>query len=159
MSEITDSQFYMWRTLFAMAHVDNTVSDEEVRFMAEALEDIPFSDEQESILRDDIKHPKDVGEMFGRISDDKDQAKFFEFAQKMVWVDGDYGKEEQEIMLKLQSQHIQTVDVDNLVGNIDLEFEDGSGAQDAFSGASEKADVKEVVHSFRQQFLRKRFND
>ena len=36
MKDITDSQFYMWRTLFAIVHVDDMVTEEEVHFMAEA---------------------------------------------------------------------------------------------------------------------------
>ena len=45
---ITESQFYMWRTLFAISHADNVVSDEEIRFMTEALEDLPFNAERSS---------------------------------------------------------------------------------------------------------------
>ena len=51
MKDITDSQFYMWRTLFAIVHVDDMVTEEEVHFMAEALEDIPFTPDQIAMLR------------------------------------------------------------------------------------------------------------
>lgn len=73
---VTESQFYMWRTLFAVSHADNIVTEEEMRFMIEALEDLPFSSEQREILSDDIVNPKDIVEMFGKISNNRDQAAF-----------------------------------------------------------------------------------
>ena len=45
-SVVSESRFYMWRTLFAVAHADNVVADEEVEFMAHILEDVEFSDHQ-----------------------------------------------------------------------------------------------------------------
>jgi len=155
---ITESQFYMWRTLFAISHADNVVSDEEIRFMTEALEDLPFSEEQKEVLRDDIVHQQDIVEMFGKISNNRDQAAFFNFARELVWVDGDYGKEEQDIMLKLKRLHIENVDVDDLIGNVGLQLEaDENDRNFSGSGASSSADgknVKNIVYSFRERFLK-----
>ncbi len=125
MSEgVSDSLFYMWRTLFALAHADEVVTSEEVRFMAEALEDIAFSEEQRHILNDDIRYAQDIEDMFIKVTDLSDQAYFFELAREMVWKDGEYGEEEQAIMLKLQTIHVQDVNLDDLVGNVDLAFEE-----------------------------------
>lgn len=148
---ITDSQFYMWRTLFAIAHVDNTVSDEEVRFMAEALEDVPFSEEQRAVLTDDIRHPKKIAEMFAGVTDMLDQARFFKFAHGLVWADGNFGKDEQKIMLELGKAHVKVVDMDKLVGKIDLEFEDG------FQPPAHKTKIKttkDIVFHFRDAFFK-----
>ena len=155
---ITESQFYMWRTLFAISHADNVVSDEEIRFMTEALEDLPFSEEQKEVLRDDIVNGQDIVEMFGKISNNRDQAAFFNFARELVWVDGDYGKEEQDIMLKLKRLHIENVDVDDLIGNVGLQLEtDDDDRNFSGSGASSGGDgknVKNIVYSFRERFLK-----
>ena len=51
---VSESQFYMWRTLFAVAHADSIVADEEVAFMASVLNDINFTPEQTEVLKDDI---------------------------------------------------------------------------------------------------------
>ncbi len=124
MSEgVSDSRFYMWRTLFAVAHADRVLTDEEIRFMVETLEDIPFSGQQRTVLEDDIRTPKDVMEMFVRVTDQKDQAEFFDLARELVWIDGDYGSEEQEAMLRLKKKHIGEVNVDNLVGSVEKKFE------------------------------------
>jgi hypothetical protein len=152
---ITESQFYMWRTLFAMSHVDNEVSDDEVRFMAEALEDIPFSPEQKEMLREDTKTPQDIVEMFSRISDMRDQARFFKFAHDLVWADGKYDLKEQEMMLRLQKAHVRTANVDELVGGIEMEFEDDAKKKNEKSKTPKKPkSTKDLIFSFRAEFLK-----
>ena len=120
----------MWRTLFAIAHADGVVTDEEIRFMAEALEDIPFSDEQMAVLTSDMGSPQDVTEMFAKVDDAKDQSEFFNFARTLVHADGDYGIEEQDVMLKLKEAHMGTVDLDSLIGRVDLKLEVDRGEGD-----------------------------
>ena len=154
MSKVNDSEFYMWRALFAMAHADNIVTDEEVRFLAEVLEDVPFTDEQRRKLTDDIATPQDVVEMFEKISEPKDQARFFKFAHDLVWVDGEYGADEQRMMLKLKEAHIRSTNVDDLIGNIEIQFDD-EVARGAKAPKRER-NAKEVVFSFREQFFRDR---
>lgn len=152
MSAITDSKFHMWRTLFAMTHADGKVSNEEVKYMAHALEDVPFSEAQKKILMDDIKAPQDIVTMFEKISNIEDQANFFRFAHDVVYADGDFGKAEQEILLKLKKIHIRNADVDQLIGKVNLEFESEG---DTYSASSKKHNKKEIVSSFRHRFLSK----
>ncbi|NCT41111.1 MAG: TerB family tellurite resistance protein [Alphaproteobacteria bacterium] len=146
--QVTDSQFYMWRTIFALAHADDIVTTEELRFMAEALEDIPFSDEQKETLQRDAKEEQSVEEMFKKITDPVDQAGFFKFASKIAHIDGDYGEEEQEVMLRLARIHLESVDIDELVGKVDLRFD-----EDNFTDPSPS--FKNAVTSYRQKFLEK----
>lgn len=146
----------MWRALFAVAHADSIITDEEIRFMAEAMEDIPFTAEQKSILTEDIKNPQDIIAMFQGISDARDQAKFFQFARNLVWADGDFGKAEQDIMLKLLRAHVKQVDMEELIGNVDLEFDDGTH-RPAVKRATQRR-AKEIITSFRKIFLKDQFN-
>ena len=60
MSKISESEFYMWRALFALAHADDVLHKDEVTYLAEILEDVPFTEEQTNTLRDDIYHPKNI---------------------------------------------------------------------------------------------------
>ncbi len=121
---VTDSRLNMWRTLFAVAHADNIVTDEELEFMAHVLNDVDFTSEQTKTLKDDILHPKDVEEMFRGVTDEEDRSNFFNFARDLVWVDGDFGSEEQSVMIKLQQMHYKDVKLDDLIGNVELELED-----------------------------------
>jgi hypothetical protein len=152
---LTQSQFYMWRTLFALAHADNMVSAQEVRFMAEALEDVPFSPAQRAILTEDIKTPADVIEMFKNISNVKDQAKFFKFAHALVWADGDYGKGEQEVMLKLMKAHVGQHNLDDLIGKVDLELEDGTQKLPSLEQEKKNWKTRKMLKTFKTNFLGK----
>lgn len=148
---VTTSEFFMWRTLFAITHADGLVSNEEVRYMAEALEDVPFSDEQRKTLNEDIKTPKDPAEMFSGISDVRDQARFFQIARDVVHIDGEYGTAEQDLMLKLKRLHVQNADIDKLIGTVTLELE--SDEPSAAAPPVKKRNKREIVFSFRRRFL------
>lgn len=147
MAGVSESQFYMWRTVFAMAHADNVVTDEEIRFMAEALVDGGFSPEQRKVLEQDIKEPQDVFKMFGGISNPKDRSKFFMFARSMVYADGNYGPDEQHMMLQLKEIHMRDVNVDELIGSVEMQFEDEPKKQAA--NAPEK-DVRGILSAFKK---------
>ncbi len=146
---INDSIFHMWRAVFALAHADNVISNEEVRFMAEAIEDVRFSSKQREILKKDIAEPQDPVKMFEQIEDPRDCIEFFNFAHKMVWSDGDYAHEEQAIVKKLKDMHIANVDMDRLVGRIDLQLEDDYA--EAHHAGSHK-DVRKIISSFKDLF-------
>jgi uncharacterized membrane protein YebE (DUF533 family) len=148
---VTESKFYMWRALFALAHADFIVSPEEIRFMAEAMEDVPFSEAQYAQLIKDLKDPADIEEMFEQISDVGDQAEFFKFAHVLVHIDGDYGQEEQAVMLRLKELHMQRPDLDKLVGNIALELEVDEPPLLVRGGDAPAPHT--VISAFRQWFL------
>ncbi len=132
---ISDSRFYMWRTLFAVAHADNIVTDEELEFMAHVLEDVAFTTAQTDMLKDDIMNPKDVEKMFQGVTDQSDRIEFFDFARDLVWVDGDFGSEEQSVMIKLHQEHIKRANVDDMIGKVTLELEDDRLYPSKFDGA------------------------
>ena len=147
-NQITESQFYMWRAVFALAHADDVVTDEELRFMVEAIEDVPFSDLQKGILQGDVKEPQSVEEMFLKITEPVDQAGFFKFASQIVHIDGDFGEEEQAVMLKLKQMHLREMDVDALIGKVDLSLEEDESE-------TPSNDFKSAVYSYREAFLKK----
>lgn len=155
---VNQSQFYMWRTLFAVAHADNIVTDEEIEFMAHILEDVQFSDEQTEILKDDILNAKDVELMFKNVTDQNDRVHFFDLARDLVWVDGDFGDEEQSVMIKLHRQHFKNTNVDDLIGHVPLSLEDDPQhklrAPDHKRQPPRKHNtVKDALFSFRRRFL------
>ena len=86
--------------------------------------------------------------MFEKISEPVDQAGFFKFASKLAHIDGDFGEEEQEVMLRLKRKHLLDVDISELVGKVNLSFEDPDAPR-------EDNDFKEAVYSYREKFLEK----
>lgn len=147
--EVSESRFYMWRTLFSVAHADNVVTDEEIEFMAHILEDINFSDEQTTLLKDDIVNPKNVEDMFRGMTDQHDRKEFFSFARDLVWVDGDFGAQEQSVMIKLLQNHFKDIDFDELVGSVALEFEEDT-SRVVDSSASQNNQSSAISTFFRR---------
>ncbi len=153
---ITSSQFNMWRTLFAIAHADNILAQGEIEYMAKILEEVDFSEEQNNILKDDIDNPKDIEEMFKGVTDVKDRIEFFTIARELVYADGDYGIEEQSAMIKLARKHFQETNVDDLIGNIDLEFEDDEPYRQqrpVYANGPQHKGFAKILHSFKDRFL------
>lgn len=92
--------------------------------MAEVLEGIPLSPEQKAVLEVDARVPQSIEDMFNGITDYNDQSEFFKFARELVLVDGDFGIEEQEVLTRLQKNHLDSANIDDLVGQVNLSFDD-----------------------------------
>lgn len=154
---VSESQFYMWRTLFAVAHADEIVTKEEIEFMAHVLEDVNFSDEQTSILKDDIVNAKDIEMMFKGITDQDDRVRFFDFARDLVWVDGDFGSAEQGVMVKLFQDHFRQTNVDELIGKVRFELEEDSQPERSVPqnhNSDGDAGLRGALAAFQRRFLR-----
>ncbi len=149
---VNESEFYMWRTLFAVAHADNVLKDEEISFMAGILDDVQFTDEQTAILKDDIINVKDTAVMFSGITDPVDRVQFFEFARDLVWIDGDFASEEQSVTISLYKQHMKDTTVDELIGKVSLEFEEEPESR--YSRSEGKGAIS-IIESFKKRFLGK----
>ena len=149
-NKISDSRFYMWRTLFAVVHADSVVTDEEIGFMAHVLDDIDFSDEQTVILKDDIATAKNAEVLFDLVTEQQDRSEFFDLARDLVWVDGDFGTEEQSVMIKLQQAHIKKTDVDSLVGEVSLEFEEEDKSSVVQEVPLQKVGLSKILSLFKK---------
>ncbi len=115
---ISDSRFYMWRAVFAMAHADGKVTKEEMEFAENYFEHVPFSAAQIAALRADLKTPCGVNEMLIGVSSKEDMADFFQFAQMMVWSDGDYDRQEQIIIERLTAEQMNKFNKEELAQQI-----------------------------------------
>ena len=120
---VSESKFHMWRAIFALAHADHVVTQEERKFMNKALHEQGFSEEQKRVLRDDMETSSDIMNMFLRIEDQEDRSQFFYFARMLLWCDGDFAAQEQAILTQLQSFHNKTLDFTE-IGTVDLQLED-----------------------------------
>lgn len=121
---MNESRFYMWRAVFAMAHADRVVTAEEKSFLYKVLGDHDFSAEQRAILEADIDTAQDIGAMFSKIASQDDRSKFFYYARALVWCDGDFGEQEQKIMIALRKSHVETVDFDAIGDTMDFELDE-----------------------------------
>lgn len=95
---ISASRFYMWRAVFAMAHVDGVVTPHEIDFLREQMKDIPLSDGQIQTLAGDLGLAQDIHAMFRQITAAADKRDFFKYARILSWSDGDYAAQEKHIL-------------------------------------------------------------
>jgi len=99
---LTESRFYMWRTVVAMVHADGVVTPHELAFVNDYISDIELSPSQLEILRDDLGVEQDIYEMFVNIKNRQDKIDFFSLARALSWCDGDLDQQEKEIIDRLQ---------------------------------------------------------
>lgn len=152
-SNLTESKFHIWRTLFAVAHADNIVTDEEVKFMVHVMDEIEFSPEQSEILKDDLHNAKNAEAMFMKITDQGDREQFFELARDLVWVDGEFDEQEKTVMVNLHKIHIKDTNVDTLIGNVKLELEEDQGTVlPTETSDSKKGGFLELMGMFKKRF-------
>lgn len=123
-NEASESEFYLWRALFALAHADGQVTGDEITFLNNAMATSHLTEKQRIILQDDMENPKNIEDMFEKITIPKHRTQFFYHARLLFWSDGDFDKQEQELMARLQSLQVKTVDLEGMVGQVDLELED-----------------------------------
>jgi len=119
---INDSQFNMWRAIFAFSLIDEKIGEEAIFFLAKILELTPFSPEQSDILKRDFHNPPDVIDTFMKIGNPEDRSTFFQYARKQVW---QRGNRHQKILDKLQRVQVENTDFQDIVGKVDLSFDDG----------------------------------
>lgn len=105
------SRFNMWRAVFAMAHADHVVTEEEKEFIRHYIDNIPFSDEQRAMLWADSENPPPVRDVFEQISDLEDRGDFFQFASMLCWCDGDFDEHERALEEKLKAEQMSTLDM------------------------------------------------
>ena len=120
--DVTQSRYYMWRTLFALTHIDGIVTDEEIDFMRGALGDVSFSVLQRQQLCEDMAEPQNIYFLFEKVTDLADKQDFFTIAQDVVNVDGIFCTNEREALEQLKAQHIQADVIEKLSQG--LQFDD-----------------------------------
>jgi len=98
---MTESEFYMWRTLFAFTYVDNNLSLEEQDILHAFLSKVSFTKTQRDTLKDDLLHPKDVVSLYRKITRKEDKERLCVLARAIVWCEGDMDAQERKILKKL----------------------------------------------------------
>ncbi len=152
---ISDSEFHIWRALFALAHADGEVTPEEAAFMRKALELVSLDDDRRFILERDIETAADIGEMFAGITDQNDRVTFFHYARLLVWCDGDFDAQEQKILTELRTSHIKKVDFGALVKDSGLSFEGDEQEDDLSRHHKELEEIgrKGIFHALANRLI------
>jgi len=97
-SIVTDSEFYMWRAVFAFAFADGELSDPEHDLLNDYRGSVQFSPRQLEILKQDFANPQQVEHLFKRITAPEDKHRFCIMARALAWSEGDLDKQEERIL-------------------------------------------------------------
>lgn len=100
-SGIRESEFAMWRAVFAFTYVDNVLSLEEQELLQTYLKKVPFSADQLRILKKDLMEPKDVVGLYKKITRKEDKERFCVLARAIAWCEGNMLKQEMAILKKV----------------------------------------------------------
>jgi hypothetical protein len=98
---VPDSEFYMWRAVFAFAFADNILSLEEQDVLRSYINSVEFSKMQLSIIQEDFRHPPNVVNLHRKITRQQDRERFCVLARTLVWCDGDMDRQEAEILKRV----------------------------------------------------------
>lgn len=115
---LSESRFYMWRAVFAIAHTDGRVTPEEITFARNYLQNVPFLPEQKEALLNDLSEPQDVRDLLDQVTDPSDQADFFQFAMMLGWSDGEASASEQKLIDRLNAQQMSRFNRDDIARKI-----------------------------------------
>lgn len=99
--KVGDSEFYMWRAVFAFALVDNVLSLEEQTLLQAYLKVAPFSFQQIAVLKSDFERPQNIEAFYKKITRSQDKEKFCILARAIAWCEGDMQRQEQAILKKV----------------------------------------------------------
>lgn len=97
---VSDSEFFMWRAIFAFALVDNLLTLEEQTLLQSYESQAPFSNAQRDILKQDFGNPQDVVQLYRQITNEEDKKRFCILARALSWCDGDMDMQEAGILKK-----------------------------------------------------------
>jgi hypothetical protein len=81
---VGESEYCMWRAVFAFALADKILSLEKQDFLRCLRRRARFSPRQLALLRRDFADPPDVEEMYRRITRPEDKARFFTLADALA---------------------------------------------------------------------------
>jgi len=95
---VPDSEFYMWRAVFAFSLVDHALSLEEQDMLRGYLKTVPFSPRQLEMLKADFNTPQNVEAMYKKITTKEDKQKFCVLARALAWCEGDMDRQEENIL-------------------------------------------------------------
>lgn len=95
--EITESEFYKWRCLVALAHADHVVTPEEKNMIEFQLRQVSLSPDQLDILNSDMEEGKNIKPLYEKVTEMKDRKHLTQLAFTLFWSDSNFDESEKKI--------------------------------------------------------------
>ncbi|MFT6069931.1 MAG: uncharacterized membrane protein YebE (DUF533 family) [Bacteriovoracaceae bacterium] len=114
MKEVNDSKFNMWRASMAVIYLDGKVTKEEEAWAESKINELPFSDAQREIIRNDLKSGLSIDTVLPLITHKPDIAFLLHLIRTIGHIDGCYDASEKEAFQKLEQRIMKGLDVESL---------------------------------------------
>ncbi|MBI1216122.1 MAG: hypothetical protein GC185_09930 [Alphaproteobacteria bacterium] len=115
---VSNSTFYMWRCIIAIAHADGTVQPEEYKYIERIIANMDrvygLSDEQKQTFEEDFKTPQNISDLLPQINDPQVRAQLIYFGGLLAHADGVVTPEEDAILKKLHADQMAGLDMDQI---------------------------------------------
>jgi uncharacterized membrane protein YebE (DUF533 family) len=115
---LSQSQFYMWRCVIALAHADGHVQEEERAYLQRIIAGLDrrhgLSAEQKKVFETDMAQPQDVAALLPHVTDPQFRGQLIDFGRMLVWADGKLTPDEETVLQKLHGDLVGKLDVDGL---------------------------------------------
>ena len=143
---LTESKFNMWRATVAIAHCDGIVSDEEISWLKDHFDKIPFSKEQLETIQNDIDNGLTINEVLPNVTHLNDRALLLHFANNLFRQDGfeDIEKVQYE---QLEQTIMCDVDLMSAVKKVEMEM-----AKVTIKEEEEKSSFKGIFSTLTSYF-------
>lgn len=110
-AKVNNSEFAMWRAVFAFSLADNVLSLEEQQLLSSYLRNTPFSPAQLDVIKRDLTKPQNVEKLYKQITEHKHRERFCMLARALAWCEGDVDAQEERIL-----KHVACLSSDEHVG-------------------------------------------
>ncbi len=115
---MSNSRFNMWRCLVSLVYTDHKLTIEERKFFTDRFEKLNLSEEQKSILLQELQSPQKIENIFKYVTDKEDRATFIYFARLLFWSDGEFAEQEEKILKHLHSQVTSEIDIKQVMQDV-----------------------------------------
>lgn len=115
---ISNSTFYMWRCIIAIAHADGVLQDAERVYIGRVIANMDrvygLTDEQKKIFAEDFDTPQNIGDLLPYINDPAVRGQLIYFGGLLAHADGVLSPSEKDILDKLHADHMATLDMEQI---------------------------------------------
>lgn len=118
---LTESKFHMWRATVAIAHCDGIISKEEIAWLKDHLDKIPFSKIQLEIIQNDLNDGLTLDEVLPDVTNLNDRALLLHLANNLFRQDG-FDDIEKVQYQQLEKSIMGTVDLMSAVKKVEMEM-------------------------------------
>lgn len=125
-SDISDSLFYMWRCVIAIAHADGKIAAQERAYLENVMANLDrvynLSEDQRTALKTDLDRPQKISDLLPRVTLPADRASLIYFGDVLASADGERSADEDAVLKKLHDDQMSKIDVEKLRAEIDADM-------------------------------------